>query len=152
MYITINDIELGGKYLPFELFVNSKEMNHFQWIVALTRLISAVFRNGNSTYIAGELKSVFDPRGGYWEKGSYHNSLVAKIGAVIEAHLKAIGVIEDEAVPTQQKEIIEVKKAEFVARGNADDKMQVCPKCAQKTAILMDGCLTCVECGFSKCG
>jgi hypothetical protein len=100
MYVTINDIVLneGTKYeqrRPFEIFVNSKNLDHFQWIVALTRIISAVFRKGGDvTFLVDELKAVFDPRGGYWQPGGkFMPSIIAELGYVIERHLQSIGLL-----------------------------------------------------------
>jgi hypothetical protein len=153
VYLTINNIDVDGKLRPHECFAHSCNMASFQWTVALTRLASRAFRNGDSIGVVEEFKAVFDPRGGFYEKGRYYNSLVARMGYVIEEHLKAIGAIEPEGIPTHQQEIIESKKAEFAARnGSVEDKMKVCPSCQQQKAIVLDNCLTCVECGFSKCG
>jgi len=75
MYVTINDIVLNHgteneQRRPFEVFINSKSMDHFQWIVALTRIMSAVFRKGGDvTFLVEEMKAVFDPRGGYFKAG-----------------------------------------------------------------------------------
>src|SRR6476660_6892524 len=100
MYVTINDIVLneGTEYeqrRPFEVFINSKNLDHFQWIVALTRIISAVFRKGGDvTFLVEELKAVFDPRGGYWQPGGkFMPSIIAELGHVIEKHLQTIGLI-----------------------------------------------------------
>ncbi len=169
MYITINDIILneGTEHelrRPFEVFINSKNMDHFQWIVALTRIISAVFRKGGDiTFLVEELHSVFDPRGGYWNKGKFMPSLIAEIGDVIETHLIKIGMLKKAEPDEHQKKMIEKKRAELE---NADketdtslqstdefpDNAELCTKCNHKAAILMDGCLTCLNCGDSKCG
>jgi hypothetical protein len=117
LYITINDIVLnqGSEHemrRPYEIFINSKNMDHFQWIVALTRIISAVFRKGGDvTFLVDELRSVFDPRGGYFKKGGkYKPSLVAEIGDAIECHMKMIGMIEDKEIDECQREILEAKR------------------------------------------
>lgn len=168
LYITINDMILnpGTEHevrRPFEIFINSKNMDHFQWIVALTRIISAVFRKGGDvTFLVEELRSVFDPRGGYFKKGGkYMPSLVAEIGDVIEAHMRTIGLLKDEGPSEQQKRLIEEKRAQYEAgvRATEDagaqtfpEEATLCGKCQTKAVILMDGCLTCLNCGESKCG
>jgi len=149
LYITINDMVLNGdERHPYEMFINSKNMEHFQWVLALTRLVSAVWRKGgDSTFLVEELKNVFDPKGGYYKKGGvYMPSLVAEIGSVIEQHLVATGVIKVE-VDAHQQAYLEAKKEE--AKGV---EMQLCTKCNVKALILMDGCMTCTNCGDSKCG
>jgi hypothetical protein len=148
LYITINDMVLDGVHHPYEMFINSKNMDHFQWVLALTRLVSAVWRKGgDSTFLVEELKNVFDPKGGYYKKGGvYMPSLVAEIGTVIEQHLISIGVIKVE-VDEHQQAYLEAKKEE--AKGV---EMQLCSKCNVKALILMDGCMTCTNCGDSKCG
>ena len=169
LYVTINDVVLNAdttheQRRPFEIFINSKNMEHFQWIVALTRIVSAVFRKGGDvTFLVEELRSVFDPRGGYFKKGGrYMPSLVAEIGDVIEAHLRTIGLIEDEPLDEHRRRLIEEKR---VQRENADpagderhrtrefpDSAQFCAKCQMQTVMRMDGCMTCFNCGDSKCG
>ncbi len=149
LYITINDMVLNGdEHHPYEMFINSKNMDHFQWVLALTRLVSAVWRKGgDSTFLVEELKNVFDPKGGYYKRGGvYMPSLVAEIGSVIEQHLIATGVIKFE-VDEHQQAYLEAKKEE--AKGV---EMQLCTKCNVKALILMDGCMTCTNCGDSKCG
>ena len=148
MYITINDMVLNGdERHPYEMFINSKNMEHFRWVLALTRLVSAVWRKGgDSTFLVEELKNVFDPKGGYYKRGGvYMPSLVAEIGTVIEQHLVATGVIKVE-VDEHQQAYLEAKKEE--AKGV---EMQLCTKCNTKALILMDGCMTCTNCGDSKC-
>ncbi len=167
LYVTINDIVLNAGTphevrRPFEIFINSKNMDHFQWIVALTRIISAVFRKGGDvTFLVEELKAVFDPRGGYFKKGGkYMPSLVAEIGDVIENHLRLIGMLEPEGLDEHQKAFLEAKRAEYESKqagaANTDSDYppgaQLCPKCQTKAMIQMDGCLTCLSCGESKCG
>ena len=173
LYVTINDVVLnpGTEHelrRPFEVFINSKNMDHFQWIVALTRIISAVFRKGGDcTFLVEELRSVFDPRGGYFKKGGrFMPSLVAEIGEIIEQHLKHIGMIEDDSLDEHQKAFIAQKKAEFEGKQpqaqpavDCDDSVsqfpegaQLCGKCHTKAMVVMDGCLTCLNCGDSKCG
>jgi hypothetical protein len=228
LYVTINDIVLnqGTEHelrRPFEIFINSKNMDHFQWIVALTRIMSAVFRKGGDvTFLVEEMKAVFDPRGGYFKAGGvYMPSIVAEIGAVVEDHLKQIGMIVDPELSPEQKKLIAEKRAAYDARakkkmtsdpqdqtssrrrspspaspdcddatppnaatplspdiGGAaaesalrapDDTMVVpiepaaesngfpptatmCAKCSARAVIIMDGCATCLNCGYSKCG
>lgn len=169
IYVTINDIILnpGTEYeqrRPFEIFINSKEMEHYQWISALTLIISAVFRKGGDcAFLVEELRSVFDPKGGYMKRGGrWMPSLVAEIGEVLEQHLKLIGMIKDE-VDEHQLAYLEQKRAEFTGKRDSDksseaddsgypEGSQMCKKCNTKAAIVMDGCLTCLACGDSKCG
>lgn len=149
LYVTINDYEVDGVRHPYEIFLNSKDMAHYQWAIALTRVISAVFRKGGDvSFLAEELKAIFDPAGGgYYRKGQYIPSLVAEIGLVIEKHLKATGVIVEESDPHMEAYIAEKKAAiGEVANG------QLCASCNSMSAVLMDGCLTCLNCGASKCG
>lgn len=167
LYITINDIVLNPgtdheQRRPFEVFINSKNMDQFQWIVALTRVLSAVFRKGGDcTFLVEELKAVFDPQGGYFKKGGkFMPSLVAEIGEAVEDHLKKIGMIETEEMSEHQKKILAEKRAEFEAKTGTTDTgdspfpegAQLCSKCSTKAMILMDGCMTCLNCGDSKCG
>ncbi len=168
LYLTINDMILnpGTKHelrRPFEIFINSKNMDHFQWIVALTRIISAVFRKGGDvTFLVDELHSVFDPRGGYFKKGGkYMPSLVAELGDAIESHMKLIGLIRDDEMDEHQLKLIAEKRAQFEVKqkpadgSNASDfpvGSQLCNKCSTKAVIKMDGCMTCLNCGDSKCG
>jgi hypothetical protein len=168
LYVTINDIVLNPGTenelrRPFEIFINSKNMDHFQWIVALTRIISAVFRKGGDvTFLVEELRSVFDPRGGYFKKGGkYMPSLVAEIGDAIECHMRMIGLLKDDGLDEHQQKLVAEKRAQFEAAssmagtsGNSDfpEGAQLCAKCHTKAAIVMDGCLTCLNCGESKCG
>jgi hypothetical protein len=169
LYITINDmvLNLGTPHelrRPFEIFINSKNMDHFQWIVALTRIISAVFRKGGDvTFLVEELRSVFDPRGGYFKKGGrYMPSLVAEIGDAIECHLRMIGMLKDDGLDEHQMKLVAEKRAQFEnaaqASYNSEDDgafpagAELCVKCNTKAAVNMDGCLTCLNCGESKCG
>jgi len=167
LYMTINDIVLnqGTEHemrRPFEIFINSKNMDHFMWVVALTRVISAVFRKGGDcTFLVEELKAVFDPKGGYFKPGGkYMPSLVAEIGDAIESHLKMIGLLADDGLDEHQQKLVDEKRAEYDAMQNGDstaesdypDGAQMCMKCMTKAAILMDGCMTCLSCGDSKCG
>ncbi|PHS12761.1 MAG: NrdJb [Kangiella sp.] len=168
LYMTINDIILNKgteheQRRPFEVFVNSKNMDHFMWVLALTRVISAVFRKGGDcTFLAEELQAVFDPKGGYFKPGGkYMPSLVAEIGYVIEKHFKIIGLLKDDGLDEHQQKLVDEKRAEYEARetdnnshsvGDFPDTAQMCAKCMTKAAILMDGCMTCLSCGDSKCG
>ena len=169
LYITINDVVMNEgtpqeHRRPFEIFINSKNMDHFQWIVALTRVMSAVFRKGGDvTFLVEELHSVFDPSGGYFKKGGkYIPSLVAEIGEVVEQHLQEIGMLKKPALDEHQQKLVAEKKKEFLekqaqtgAENNAEGfpvGAQLCKKCNTKAAIIMDGCLTCLNCGESKCG
>lgn len=168
MYVTINDILLNEgtpneQRRPFEIFINSKNLDHFQWIVALTRIISAVFRKGGDvTFLVEELKAVFDPRGGYWQSGGkFMPSLIAELGYVIEKHLQTIGLLKKPELDEHRKHLIEEKKAEYEARNKQKDAFadshfpegaQLCAKCSTAAVVLMDGCMTCLNCGDSKCG
>jgi hypothetical protein len=188
LYVTINDIVLNQgtpheQRRPFELFINSKNMDHFQWIVALTRILSAVFRKGGDvTFIVEELKAVFDPRGGYFKAGGiYMPSIVAEIGAVIEQHMKSIGLIQDPEMDDAARRLIAEKRAAYekanaqapaapVAAPSATAAGEhahgpepvnasgfpagatLCAKCNTQALVLMDGCQTCLNCGYSKCG
>jgi hypothetical protein len=213
LYVTINDIVLnaGTEHelrRPFEIFINSKNMDHFQWIVALTRIMSAVFRKGGDvTFLVEELKAVFDPRGGYFKAGGvYMPSIVAELGAIIEAHLKMIGLLHDPELSDAQRKLIADKRAAYEAAtskkqaevatagemggamvgasappqssssqssssrrkpgpsaseaseaqsesaGDFPPGAQLCGKCNTQALVLLDGCQTCLNCGYSKCG
>ncbi len=195
LYVTINDIVLneGTEHesrRPFEVFINSKNMDHFQWAVALTRIMSAVFRKGGDvTFIVEELKAVFDPRGGYFKSGGvYMPSIVAELGFVVEDHLKKIGMLHSDELSIEQREAIAKKRAEYDSRHGESAKKKpeistpapgteakaalavvpvpapagdsasfppsasMCGKCNTKAVVLMDGCQTCLNCGYSKCG
>lgn len=140
LYVTINNMVMPDQTeLPYEVFINTKDTTHLPWVVAITRLMSAVFRKGGDTqFIVEELKSVFDPQGGYFGEGGWHNSVVAEIGAVIEGHLTKLGLVQPEK---REKVPVEVAK-------NA----KICPSCHDRALVLMDGCETCLSCGHSKCG
>lgn len=198
MYVTINDIVLnqGTEYelrRPFEIFINSKNMDHFQWIVALTRIMSAVFRKGGDvTFLVEELKAVFDPRGGYFKAGGvYMPSIVAELGAIVEQHLKMIGLLHDPELGPEQRKLIAEKRAAYEGRAKKKSEIStagemggamiesavdatstahahaetasesasafppgatLCHKCNTSAVISMDGCATCLNCGYSKCG
>ena len=171
MYVTINDMVLNQgteheQRRPFEIFINSKNMDHFQWIVALTRLMSAVFRKGGDvTFLAEELQAVFDPKGGYFKPGGkFMPSIIAEIGAVIEHHLQKIGLMEKDELSEQQQLVLDQKRAEAeaseqkktIADTNSDGSYPaaatLCNKCHTKAVVIMDNCATCLSCGYSKCG
>ncbi len=203
MYVTLNDIVLnaGTEHelrRPFEIFVNSKSMEHFQWIVALTRIMSAVFRKGGDvTFLVDEMKAVFDPRGGYFKAGGvYMPSLVAELGAIVEEHMKSIGLIHDPEMSAHQRAILAEKRAAYETRAKKNSEINpspasagegarrvdegalravsepasfediaitgdgtsfppsatLCHKCNTKALVIMDGCATCLNCGYSKCG
>ncbi|WP_339632806.1 adenosylcobalamin-dependent ribonucleoside-diphosphate reductase [uncultured Sneathiella sp.] len=152
IYITLNDIIQDGRRRPFEIFINSKNVEHFAWTVALTRMISAVFRRGGDvSFVVGELKAVFDPRGGAWVKGKYVPSLLAAIGEVIETHMIQIGFlppageIKDKASEAVSKVVVdgESKPKEGLLRQ--------CPQCGEAGLLKIEGCDTCTACGYSKC-
>ena len=168
MYVTINDIILNEgtefeKRRPFEIFINSKNLDHYQWIVALTRIISAVFRKGGDvTFLVDELKAVFDPRGGYWKPGGkFMPSIIAELGYIVEKHLIAIGLMAKPEMDDGQQRLIDEKRAEYEAQAKQQDAFaqenypegaQLCGKCNTAAVVMMDGCRTCLACGDSKCG
>ncbi|NIR30667.1 MAG: NrdJb [Gammaproteobacteria bacterium] len=168
LYVTINDIVLNPgteheQRRPFEIFINSKNMEHFQWIVALTRIISAVFRKGGDvTFLVEEMRSVFDPKGGYFKKGGrYMPSLVAEIGDAIESHMRSIGLLKGDELDAHQKRLIAEKQTqlgeeapETAPRGTTrfPENAELCKKCQTKAVVQLDGCATCLNCGDSKCG
>lgn len=192
MYVTINDIVLnaGTEHelrRPFEIFINSKSMEHFQWIVALTRIMSAVFRKGGDvTFLVEEMKAVFDPKGGYYKAGGvYMPSLVAELGSIVEDHLKSIGLMHDPEMSEHQRALIAEKRRAYEesrskkkseispdlggamtapAEAHPEDievtgegvsfppSATMCHKCSTKAIVIMDGCATCLNCGYSKCG
>ncbi|MCH9020021.1 MAG: adenosylcobalamin-dependent ribonucleoside-diphosphate reductase [Proteobacteria bacterium] len=148
MYITINDIIRDGRRRPFEMFINSKNMEHYAWTVALTRMISAVFRRGGDvSFIVDELKAVFDPRGGQWIEGRYVPSIIAAIGDVIERHMIDIGFLPAPEAATPAAESLR-KAAGDETRGS---RFRTCPKCSLPGLIHQEGCDTCTSCGYSKC-
>ena len=157
IYITINDVVQDGCVRPFEVFINSKNVDHFAWTVALTRMISAVFRRGGDvSFVVDELKNVFDPRGGYWVEGRYIPSLLAAIGEVIERHMIIIGFIANpngDADGEQARIAVPVRGADRGrAEGGDSGRLRGCPKCGTPGLIRQEGCETCVSCGYSKCG
>ncbi|HEY5237693.1 MAG TPA: adenosylcobalamin-dependent ribonucleoside-diphosphate reductase [Rhizomicrobium sp.] len=145
-YITINDIEQDGRRRPFEVFINSKNMEAYAWTLALTRMISAVFRRGGDvSFVVDELKAVFDPRGGQWTAGRYVPSLLAAIGEVIERHLVDIGFMAPRDVPLAGEQ----RRAVAVAAEGAPARY--CPRCSSPGFVKFEGCDTCVACGYSRC-
>ncbi len=147
IYITVNDLVVGGSRRPFEVFINSKNMEHYAWTVALTRMISAVFRRGGDvSFVVEELKAVFDPRGGGWMGGRYVPSILAAIGGVIEKHMIATGFIAGEGMGLKSDPQAEVVNLGQPRRGPA------CPRCGQFEMRMVEGCMTCGACGHSKCG
>lgn len=139
-------------------------MEHFQWVLALTRVISACFRKGGDIcFLVEELKAVFDPKGGYFKKGGvYMPSLVAEIGSAIESHMKQIGMLDGEEMDDHRKRFLAEKRKEFEAQhndtatideaeGSFPARAELCSKCATKALVMMDGCMTCLNCGDSKC-
>ena len=158
IYVTINDIIQDGRRRPFEVFINSKNMEHYAWTVALTRMISAVFRRGGDvSFVAEELKAVFDPRGGSWMEGRYVPSLLAAIGNVIERHMINIGFLPDPAKDRAEIDHMVARKVANLAdgQGNGDAggrKLPHCPKCGSPSLIRQEGCDLCTSCGYSKCG
>ncbi|MEO1109961.1 MAG: adenosylcobalamin-dependent ribonucleoside-diphosphate reductase [Pseudomonadota bacterium] len=146
IYLTINDIVIAGRRRPFEVFINSKNMEHYAWTLALTRMISAVFRRGGDvSFVVEELKAVFDPRGGAWVKGKYIPSILAAIGGVIEQHMVNIGFLEGEGMGLKSDPQAQVVNMD-APRGKA------CPSCGQFDMVMIEGCMTCRSCGHSKCG
>lgn len=148
-YVTINNYEVDGQLRPFEVFINSKDISYFQWVVALTRVMSAVFRKGGEVnFLIEELKSVHDPKGGYFDKGRYVPSLVSAIGDVIETHLSKIGLyVKDTSLSEAAQQMVNEK----LEKQSSTNKL-MCVKCNEVSVVLMDGCLTCTSCGYSKCG
>jgi len=167
MYVTINDIVLNPdtdyeQRRPFEIFINSKNLDHYQWIVALTRIMSAVFRKGGDvTFLVDELKAVFDPRGGYWQPGGkFMPSIIAELGYIIEKHLQYIGLLPPAKLDEQQQKLVDIKRKEFEEQTRQQDAFaksdfpsgaQLCAKCSTTAVVMMDGCMTCLNCGDSKC-
>ncbi|MCC7168479.1 MAG: adenosylcobalamin-dependent ribonucleoside-diphosphate reductase [Rhodospirillales bacterium] len=158
MYITINDIVQDGRVRPFEVFINSKNMEHFAWTVALTRMISAVFRRGGDvSFVVEELKAVFDPRGGQWVGGRYVPSLLAAIGEVIERHMVIIGFLpggtgDTAPVIEAERKVVNLAQANPGGGGGGALGLRQCPKCGQPALLRQEGCDTCTACGYSKCG
>jgi len=147
IYITVNDLVIAGHRRPFEVFINSKNMEHFAWTVALTRMISAVFRRGGDvSFVVEELKAVFDPRGGAWMQGKYVPSILAAIGGVIEKHMISIGFLAGEGMGLKADPQADVVAINGAPRGKA------CSSCGSYDLRMIEGCMTCGSCGYSKCG
>ena len=152
IYITLNDIIENERRRPFEIFINSKNMEHYAWTVALTRMISAVFRRGGDvSFVVEELKAVFDPRGGHWMEGRYVPSLLAAIGGVIEKHMLATGFLKSvRNLSGVDPNSIEAKR--LAVGDDAPAAGAQCPKCGDFSLAFQEGCATCMACGYSKCG
>jgi ribonucleoside-diphosphate reductase alpha chain len=154
IYVTINDVLQDGRIRPFEIFINSKNMEHYAWTVALTRMISAVFRRGGDvSFVVEELKAVFDPRGGAWMEGRYVPSLLAALGDVIERHMVEIGFIQPKQGPASVETLRQV--VNLPGSGGSPDAargMAQCPKCGEAALIRVENCDQCTSCGYSKCG
>ena len=159
LYITINDVIENGKQRPFEIFINSKAMENFQWIVALTRVMSAVFRHGGDcTFLTEELRSVFDPKAGYFSKGKWVPSLVSEIGDIIEQHFISIGLIKKPELDKSQQKLIDDAYAKMQAVNHEvalDDGYPagavICPKCQHRSIVINSGCSVCLNCSASSC-
>jgi ribonucleoside-diphosphate reductase alpha chain len=146
-YITVNDIEKDGRRRPFEVFINSKNMEAYAWALALTRMISAVFRRGGDvSFVVDELKAIFDPRGGQWSEGQYVPSLMAAIGGVIEKHMIDTGFIAPRDTPLVPEE----RRAVAVAAEGAPARF--CPRCSSASFVKLEGCDQCLSCGYARCG
>ncbi|MCK9991482.1 MAG: ribonucleoside-diphosphate reductase alpha chain [Alphaproteobacteria bacterium] len=159
IYITLNDILQDGRRRPFEIFINSKNMEHFAWTVALTRMISAVFRRGGDvSFVVEELKAVFDPRGGHWMDGRYVPSLLAAIGEVIEQHLISIGFMAASPAfvppgPASAITALTGGGAEAARLAKPEElHLRPCPKCHAPALTRQEGCDSCLNCGYSRCG
>jgi len=150
---------------PFEIFINSKNMEHYAWTVALTRMISAVFRRGGDvSFVVEELKAVFDPRGGQWMEGRYVPSLLAAIGGVIERHLIDIGFLAPADAPRLADAVEQRLKLAAGAReaftdgpltdgpGGSAARIGQCPNCGAAALTHQEGCDICLNCGYSRCG
>ncbi len=148
IYVTINDIIVNDMRRPFEVFINSKNMEHFAWTVGLTRMISAVFRRGGDvSFVVDELKAVFDPRGGAWVGGKYIPSILAAIGGVLEEHMMKIGFIKetDKSLFHKSSEVTKLENLKI-------SQQKSCTSCGQFDLQMIEGCMTCRSCGYSKCG
>ena len=144
IYVTVNDIVLSGHRRPFEVFINSKNMEHFAWTVALTRMISAVFRRGGDvSFVVEELKAVFDPRGGAWMNGKYIPSILAAIGGVLERHMISIGFLEAEGLGLKSDPTAQVVNLD-------GPKGPACPACGSYDMRMIEGCMTCGSCGTAS--
>ncbi len=146
-YVTINDIvEADGRRRPYEIFINTKNLQHFSWIVATTRLISAVFRHeSDPSFLVDELKSIYDPNGGYFSEGAYIPSLAADIGRVVEKHLAKIGIIKGAKKAASKSHVQQPETP-------GDASLMICPNCNERKLAAQEGCVKCLSCGFAKCG
>ncbi len=156
IYVTINDIEQDGRRRPFEIFINTRNLEHYAWTVALTRMISAVFRRGGDvTFVADELKAVFDPQGGHWISGRYVPSLLAAIGQIIESHMVRTGFLQTIEKPSK---LSEERQEDAGSRAGGETAVQrsaplrLCPRCSSSDYVRREGCWVCHGCGFSRCG
>jgi ribonucleoside-diphosphate reductase alpha chain len=156
LYITLNDIVQDGRRRPFEIFINSKNMEHYAWTVALTRMISAVFRRGGDvSFVVEEMKAVFDPRGGAWMDGKYVPSLLAAIGDVIEKHMVDIGFLPPKRTaerPAIAAQVVNVPRFPAGGFDSAAPRLRQCPKCGEAALIRLEDCDQCTSCDYSKCG
>jgi ribonucleoside-diphosphate reductase alpha chain len=149
IYITINDILQDSRRRPFEIFINSKNMEHYAWTVALTRMVSAVFRRGGDVaFVVEELKAVFDPRGGHWLEGRYVPSLLAAIGGIIERHMIDIGFIK----PREASDADNAERLQLALAAGDAAPLRQCPKCGEAAIVHQEGCARCLACDYSKCG
>ena len=150
IYITLNDIIQDGHRRPFEIFINSKNMEHYAWTVALTRMVSAVFRRGGDvSFVVEELKAVFDPRGGQWMNGKYVPSLLAAIGGVIEQHMIDTGFLKPGDRGDLSKDADSAAERQIV--GGKPAGARQCPRCGELTLVFQEGCSSCLSCSYSKC-
>jgi ribonucleoside-diphosphate reductase alpha chain len=153
IYITINDVVQDQRRRPFEIFINSKNMEHYAWTVGLTRMISAVFRRGGDVaFVVEELKAVFDPRGGAWMGGKYVPSLLAAIGDVIERHMIDIGFLQPKNAGLQALASKQVVGLPSAADAGVQARLRQCPKCGEAALIRIENCDQCTSCDYSKCG
>jgi ribonucleoside-diphosphate reductase alpha chain len=160
MYITINDVIQDGRRRPFEIFINSKNMEHYAWTVGLTRMISAVFRRGGDvSFVVEEMKAVFDPRGGAWMEGKYVPSLLAAIGDVIEQHMIESGFLPSRRRPEDAARGARVVNMEPASGSHPGEpppllggRLRQCPKCGEAALIRLEDCDQCTSCDYSKCG
>jgi ribonucleoside-diphosphate reductase alpha chain len=155
LYVTINDMEQNGRRRPFEIFINTRNLEHYAWTVALTRMISAVFRRGGDvTFVADELKAVFDPQGGHWVKGRYVPSLLAAIGEIIETHMRRIGFLaaDEEGLELIANPPPPGTAGASPAAAEPPARLKLCPRCSSADYVQREGCWVCDACGFSRCG
>jgi ribonucleoside-diphosphate reductase alpha chain len=157
IYVTINDVEVGGRRRPFEIFINTRHLEHYAWTVALTRMISAVFRRGGDvSFVAEELKAIFDPQGGRWMNGHYVPSLLAAIGEIIEKHMVRIGFLTQTSSPSSKApDSADVPPSQIVGDQPPGTAQRVaganCPRCGARDYVRQESCWTCLRCGFSRC-